>query len=403
MMRCLTSGGRIVIGVLALALLTALVAGLGQAQEFGQVEQAGSEATNSPAEAEGIVTSDVPIQGRLTDADGRSLPDDTYSITFRLYDAEVGGNLLCEDTDQPSVTNGLFTTLIGPCTADDINGQELWLSIQVEGDNEMVPRQQIAPVPYARSLRPGANIVAGFPGAVLYVENSDTTDTSSALFGHATGASGLTYGIAGVTESPNGRGVYGAGNGVGVYGLSTTGYGGYFNSTSGVALRVAGSGIIRSTARSYLWISGNSLQKANSDDTTRWEYDDYGGYKVYSGSAGTSLPRVVLPVTIPGQLYGQNVTVTGLDLYYTIDGEFTVIDALIVRRQDGVGSGNLILYDDNDLTCGQGLQCTKHWDLTQNNVLSDQRGILHIVLRFAFPGSIQYIQIGGVRLTLEHD
>ena len=48
-MRCLTSGGRIVIGVLALALLTALAAGLGQAQEFGQVEQAGSEATNSPA------------------------------------------------------------------------------------------------------------------------------------------------------------------------------------------------------------------------------------------------------------------------------------------------------------------------------------------------------------------
>jgi len=335
------------------------------------------------------VTGDIPIQGQLTDAGGNPVPDGVYEITFRLYDAEVDGNLLCVDTVFPTVTGGLFTALFSNCTADDINGQGLWLEIQVEGDNPMMPRRQIAPVPYAWSLRPGAVIEGDVPDdSVLQATNLSQSNGSKGVYGLAGGLAATNYGV------------YGAS-------LSAFGYGGYFVGATamgnGVALKAAGSGIIQSTASSYLWISGNSLQKANSDDTTRWEYDDYGGYRVYGGADWGSLKRVVLPVTIPGQLYGQNITVTGLDLYYTELGEFTGINAVIVRRQDGVGTGNLILYDDTIPNCSIPAQCVEHWDLTQNNELSDQRGVLHIVLRFAYGSDSDYIQIGGVRLTLEHD
>jgi len=380
---------RMIVGMLVLALLAAVTVGLGQAQGTGPGTGDQPEGATDPAGVEEIVTGDIPIQGRLTDADGNPVPDGVYEITFRLYDAGVDGNLLCVDTVFPTVTDGLFTALFSNCTADDINGQGLWLEIQADGDDPMTPRQQIAPVPYAWSLRPGAVIEGDVPDdSVLQATNLSQSNGSKGVYGLAGGLAATNYGV------------YGAS-------LSAFGYGGYFVGATamgnGVALKAAGSGIIQSTANSYLWISGNSLQKANSDDTTRWEYDDYGGYRVYGGADWGSLKRVVLPVTIPGQLYGQNITVTGLDLYYTELGEFTGINAVIVRRQDGVGTGNLILYDDTIPNCSIPAQCVEHWDLTQNNELSDQRGVLHIVLRFAYGSDSDYIQIGGVRLTLEHD
>jgi hypothetical protein len=399
-MRYLMTGRRILIGVLGLALLPAVAVGLIQAQgpEPPEGVMQPQEVAGMMADVGGV----IPIQGRLTDADGNPVPDGAYTLTFRLYKAPEGGTVLCEDVDGPpddpvnpvEVTNGLFTAGMDWCTAEDIDGKQLYLEIEVGSDGPMEPRRAIYPVPYAWSLRPGASVngdVAG--GNVLWVRNGSTTDGTTAVFAQAGGASGETYGVYGASLSPDGYG-----------GRFFGGTGLYAESFTGAAIEAGGNGIIQSTARSYLWISGNSLQKGNSDDTTRWEYDDYGGYRVYSGAegGGPHVRRVVLPVTIPGQVYGQNVTVTGMDLYYAIEGDSTAIEAILVRRQDGVGAGDTILYDIN-LTCGAGLQCSKHWNLTENNVLSAQRGILYIVLRLSFPGSIEYVQIGGVRLTMEHD
>jgi hypothetical protein len=206
---------------LALGLLLALAVGLSQAQGPGPENGLQPKGANSPVGMEGAVTGDIPIQGRLTGTNGNPVPDGVYTITFRLYDAAVNGTLLCEDTDHPPVTNGLFTTLMGYCTADDINGQELWLGIQVEGDEEMQPRQQIASVPYARSLRPGANISGTVSGdAIVHAENSATS--GRALRGYATAATGTNYGVVGKSWSP-------------------TGYGGYFtNEGGGTALYAGG-------------------------------------------------------------------------------------------------------------------------------------------------------------------
>jgi hypothetical protein len=76
----------------------------------------------------------------------------------------------------------------------------------------------------------------------------------------------------------------------------------------------------------------------------------------------------MLPVILPGQLYGQNVTVTGVDVYLITTGS-SYIDGTYVRRQSGAGSGDLILANLTDRACSSA--CSYHLALTANNVLYD--------------------------------
>ena len=90
------------------------------------------------------------------DSNGLPLANATYTITFRLYDALTGGNKLWEERHDASqsgvpVTNGTFTVVLGSLTALDPAAftQPLWLTIQLEGEAEMSPRQQLTSVPFA--------------------------------------------------------------------------------------------------------------------------------------------------------------------------------------------------------------------------------------------------------------
>jgi hypothetical protein len=106
------------------------------------------------------------------------------------------------------MTNGLFNVTVTGCTDTDIDGEQLYLGIQVDADAEMTPRQPIYAVPYARSLRPGADIRGGGVGSILALYNSSTLDGSSGLFADALGVSGKTYGVISHSSSPDGYGGY---------------------------------------------------------------------------------------------------------------------------------------------------------------------------------------------------
>jgi len=208
---------RILIIVLTLVLLLIVAVGLSQAQGPGPDSAAESQEPLGPAAA---VSDEIPIQGRLTDASGSPISG-TRTITFTLYDSSVGGTAVCQDVDAVSVVNGLFSARMGYCTASDINGQQLYLGIQVGSDPEMSDRQAILPVPYAWSLRPGANTSGTVAGdAILHVENSATSGRG--LRGYATAASGTNYGVVGRSSSPDGYGGYFANNGGG-YALGVEG------------------------------------------------------------------------------------------------------------------------------------------------------------------------------------
>jgi len=103
----------------------------------------------------------IGYQGRLTDAGGNPI-EGSRSITFRIYDASAGGNLLWDETHgNVTVTNGIFDVLLGSVDALNLPfDAQYYLGIQVGADPEMTPRQKLASVGYAYKAK-DADTVGG--------------------------------------------------------------------------------------------------------------------------------------------------------------------------------------------------------------------------------------------------
>ncbi len=403
---------KVVGALVALATLLALAAAPGLTLAQDTIPQ-------GPAAPGAIAPGAMPIQGKLTSASGAPLTG-TYNVTFSLYETDTGGGAVCTDTLSVSVTNGLFSTYIDHCYGGTIHGQKLWLGIKVQGDSEMTPRQALLPVPYALSLVPGATVNSEWLYDPLTLSTSYAT--GAALSAAATSASGTNYAVYATNASPAGYAGYfnNSSSGTGVSGISTAGTGVYAGSLGtalvanggDTAISAGGTGKIKSTAKSYVWISGNGVRPFNSTDSTRINMDSVGGARIYRGVTGGN-KNVILPITITGPLYGQNVTISDVDIYWSGDTAFEGISAVLLRRQNGVcETASCIVSIINDhpaggYSCEDGLPenetgCTIHYDLTANNELTASSGILYLTLELAFGGDT-YVHIGGVRLTLEHD
>jgi len=95
----------------------------------------------------------ISFQGRITDSTG-VLPESDYLLTFRIYDAAVGGTVLWSSGAQlKHVSNGLFTHQLGsavPLPVDLFDSDSVrYLGVQVEADPELTPRTQMISTPYA--------------------------------------------------------------------------------------------------------------------------------------------------------------------------------------------------------------------------------------------------------------
>jgi len=391
-------GFAVFIIILVLLLFTGEVANA-RGAKFSPARPAAVQASIESAPFNTVAPGAIPIQGRLTNASGKPLSG-TYPMVFSLYETEAAITSLCIDIRDVTVTNGLFNDVMDHCY-DNIHGQKVWLGIQVGSDPEMTPRQPIYPVPYAVSLMPSAAINYPMDGhAMLNLENS--APTGKGLSSIASSATGINYGVVGQSASPSGFGGSFSNTGGGV-GLSS--------SSSGVAISAQGSGIIQSASQSSIWISGNGARPASTTDTTVIALDNVGGAKIYPGTT-VSNKNVMLPITIPGPLYGQNVKVVGMDIYYQTATEFDVITVVLMRRQTGTCTVNSpscflnILNDPADRVCdvaNHAAGCIQHYDLSSNNTLTSTSGILYLTLELSFSGAGTWVDIGGIRLLLEHD
>jgi len=88
--------------------------------------------------------------------------------------------------------DGLFNMSMDNCIASDIDGRQLYLGITVGADPEMPPRQAIYPVPYAGSLRPGANISSNGGGPASSTNYAVNLTVGQAAIG---ASSSTNYGV----------------------------------------------------------------------------------------------------------------------------------------------------------------------------------------------------------------
>ncbi|MFH2124144.1 MAG: phage tail protein [Pseudomonadota bacterium] len=104
----------------------------------------------------------INYQGTLTDAAGQPIANGTKKLTFNIYDAASGGNLIWgpQVFDPVPVINGMFNIILGTTVSggrsivDAFGAEARFLGITVDtvgqtAGTEITPRQQILSAPYA--------------------------------------------------------------------------------------------------------------------------------------------------------------------------------------------------------------------------------------------------------------
>ncbi len=106
------------------------------------------------------------FQGILTDNLGAPAADSTYTFGFSIYDAEVAGNKLWEETKVLNTANGVYQTTLGNDSSLTILPFDKTYYVQITVNNTVLPlRSKLIPVPYAIS----ANTVTGTIAATTQI------------------------------------------------------------------------------------------------------------------------------------------------------------------------------------------------------------------------------------------
>ncbi len=89
----------------------------------------------------------ITYQGKLTNPQGQSVPDGSYSLVVRFFDVETGGSPLWESTPASiSTSGGLFTTQLSKVPAGVFAAKNVWMETQVNAET-ISPRRYIGAVP----------------------------------------------------------------------------------------------------------------------------------------------------------------------------------------------------------------------------------------------------------------
>jgi hypothetical protein len=159
-------------------------------------------------------TGSISFQGALNGANGQPLPNGTYTLDFRFWDAPApGGNLVSTNVLVPNVavSGGVASTAI-PVDPAWFSGQPLYLGITVDGGAELTPRMLVTAVPYASFSQATRGVVVNPPVVtppIVYLRPTNrvvigtTTEDISRIppvdeamvIGTTNGAEGATVGI----------------------------------------------------------------------------------------------------------------------------------------------------------------------------------------------------------------
>jgi hypothetical protein len=229
----------------------------------------------------------ISYQGKVTDSGGTTVPDGSYDMAFRIYDAATGGTSEWDSgTLSVDVSGGVFSVLLGdgnPIILDF--DDDYWLEVEIQSDVQS-PRQSLGSVGYAYMA---SGLVPG-----TLVEGSVTSGTSAAIKGVNTASSGTRYGGYFESASTTGRAVAATAT-------ATTGinYGGKFHSSS-----TSGRGCYGWATATTGTTYGGAFKSSSPDGYGVWgkaEANSGINYGVYGESASTAGAGV----------YGRATAITG--------------------------------------------------------------------------------------------
>lgn len=125
-------------------------------------------------------TATLNFQGVLRLPSGEAVLDGNYSVTFKIYNAHSGGDLIWEETQTVYVQSGIFSADLG--SENSFTGvgfnEDYWVGISVEGGSELTPRTRLTTAPYAMALKGESNT---FPGSGTVGIGTNNPDESYAL------------------------------------------------------------------------------------------------------------------------------------------------------------------------------------------------------------------------------
>lgn len=371
---------RAVGAVAAAVLLVAVGTVLGQGPEGTE----GREGEESSVDGDAIILAQPPYtmnyQGYLTDSSGTPL-DGTYDLAFRLYNDASAGTVQWgpETHNDVPVANGLFQVALGAIVnlyPNDFD-EALFLAVQVNG-TAVTPRQPLRSVPYAFGLVPGAEVEGDPRGSVyaLRVENTGTDDPDRGIY-----ARGKQYGL---YASGGQYGIYAKRTGDGDVGIYSPDF-----------VRAKG---FRSNQDSYVWVPATASMLSPSEGCElypKW----HGTVALECSTAG---PKAIdIPIVVPAVLYGQEVRVEQVNVYYDLDSTGSYIDRSFLRRfTNAVDSATLINdYTDRTSTSPTSYSLTPTWNYT----LTTASGALNLFVGIKHDGNTSHdVYIGGVRVRLGH-
>ncbi len=199
------------------------------------------------------VVADVPTligyQGVLLDSEGDPVTE-PVNVTFTIYDSPSDGTTSWQETQLVEFDeSGRFDVSLGestPITDDVFNDPVRWLGVQVEGDDELVPRTRIVSVAYANRISTVDGASGGTISGDVAIQSDLDVDGDIRVTGKATIGPGNTNSggnafVAGSNNTANGTAsTVGGGSGNIAGGTSSTISGGYSNNAGGDVSAVCG-------------------------------------------------------------------------------------------------------------------------------------------------------------------
>ena len=92
----------------------------------------------------------ITHQGFVSTESGDPVEDGVYSFTFRLYDDESEGDLLWSESQDLEVQGGVFSAQLGSEESFDLEfDTAYWISVEINGEDELEPRMPLSATPYA--------------------------------------------------------------------------------------------------------------------------------------------------------------------------------------------------------------------------------------------------------------